>query len=241
MITKIDRKIKYDKSNPEFPYYHKDIFDGSVIKRIDPKLAHDFILNKHYAQRLPNIKYAFGYFNCDNELMGILTIGKPASNSLCKGVCGEEYSKYVYELNRLCLDGNYIQNVLSHFVGKCLRLLKKENIILVSYSDKSMNHNGYIYQATNFIYTGSTKERTDKYVPDGKHSRHYTEEFNHLRTFRSSKNRYIYFIGKMKKEFLNNLKYEILPYPKNENKRYILGEKIKTKILNKNTNEVYEI
>ena len=29
---------------------------------------------------------------------------------------------------------------------------------MVSYADSGMNHCGYIYQATNWIYTGATKE-----------------------------------------------------------------------------------
>jgi hypothetical protein len=100
-----------------------------------------------------------------------------------------------------------------------------------------MNHNGYIYQATNFIYTGKTKSRTDKYVPNGKHSRHYTDEHNHLRKYRSSKHRYIYFTGKNKK-WLNRLKYSIMDYPKGKNDYYILGEKLRTKIINKNDNSI---
>lgn len=72
------------------------------------------------------------------------TFGKPASNSLCKGICGEKYSENVYELNRLCrVDG--WKEPLSMFVSRCLRELKNKNWIVVSYSDMAMNHHGYIY------------------------------------------------------------------------------------------------
>ena len=70
------------------------------VRRIDSKETYDFILNKHYAKRIPSISYAFGLYK-KNELFGIMTIGKPASNSLCVGIAGKVYSKYVYELNRL--------------------------------------------------------------------------------------------------------------------------------------------
>jgi hypothetical protein len=33
--------------------------------------------------------------------------------------------------------------------------------IVVSYADTAMGHIGYIYQASNFLFTGTTKERTD--------------------------------------------------------------------------------
>lgn len=210
------------------------------IKKIEPKLTYDFILNKHYAQRKPSISLAFGLY-INEKLEGILTIGKPASNSLCEGICGKEYKSYVYELNRLCVNENLPKNTLSKFVGGVLKQLKDTKIILVSYADKGANHHGYIYQATNWIYTGKTKERTDKYVPNGKHSRHYTNEFNHLRKIRSSKFRYVYIPNKgFRKECLKIMNYKIEPYPKGDNKCYVLGERIKQKILNKNTNLIYE-
>jgi hypothetical protein len=203
-----------------------------MISKITYKQAINFLLPRHYSGRKPSITYSFGYFE-DNILKAVCTFGKPASNSLCVGVCGNKYSLNVYELNRLCVDGE-IKIQLSNFVGWCLRELKKYNLIIVSYADKQMNHNGYIYQATNFIYTGATKSRTDKYVEGGKHSRHYdNENQNGLRKFRSSKHRYIYFAcdKKHKKQFIKSLNYKIESYPKEKNKNYVLGEFIEPIII----------
>ena len=106
-------------------------------------------------------------------------------------------------------------------------MLKKENWIIVSYSDTAMHHSGYIYQACNFIYTGKTKERTDKYTENGKHARHYdNDKQGEYRVVRSAKHRYIYFCTSnkaLKKEWKENLRYPILPYPKEQNQNYILG------------------
>jgi hypothetical protein len=195
------------------------IKDKYIVKSIDSYLCKDWLLNKHYAKRLCSISYSFGLFN-NNILIGILTIGKPASNQLCIGVCGIENSRYVYELNRLCINENIEKNVLSFFLSKSLKLIK-ENMILISYADTKMNHTGYIYQATNWLYTGKTKERTDIGFEDGKHSRHYKKDIDYSnRKFRSSKHRYIYFLGKLKNKFKNELKYKIENYPKGDNKRY---------------------
>jgi hypothetical protein len=189
------------------------------VVSIDSYLCKDWLLYKHYAKRIPSISYSFGLYS-DNLLIGILTIGKPASPQLCDGICGKEYSSFVYELNRLCINDGLEKNVLSYFVSKCLKLINK-NMILVSYADTKMNHNGYIYQATNWIYTGATKERTDIGFEDGSHSRHYDKNIDYsIRKHRSSKHRYVYFIGKLKKQFIKNLKYDILNYPKGENKKY---------------------
>lgn len=210
-----------------------------VVKQVESKDCMDFILHKHYAQRKPPISLAYGLFD-GGKLIGVLTIGKPASNSLCEGLCGKEYKQYVYELNRLCVVEGLPKNTLSYFVSKVLKDLSDKKIILVSYADEGMGHHGYIYQATNWFYTGKTKERTDKYTPNGKHCRHYNEEFNHLRKFRTSKYRYVYIPNKrFKKEVLKFLNYDILPYPKGDNSRYVFGEKMKTKILDKNTGRVF--
>ena len=201
----------------------------NIIKYAEAK---DFLLPRHYSGRVPNIMHAFGYYE-RGELVVVCTFGKPASNSLCIGVCGREFSSKVVELNRLCSDG-LTEITLSKFVSMCLKSIGDR--IVVSYADTGANHNGYIYQATNFIYTGATKQRTDKYVPNGKHSRHYdknaTEEFRKVRT---SKHRYIYICGSksFKRLAFKNLNYSVEDYPKSENKRYILGEYIKDKIVRK--------
>ena len=90
-------------------------------------------------------------------MIGICTIGKPPSPSLCIGICGESESQYVYELNRLVVNDGLPKNSLSYFVSRVLQLLPQT--ILVSYADTSQNHHGYIYQATNWIYTGLTQKR----------------------------------------------------------------------------------
>lgn len=74
------------------------------FRKIDSKTAVDFLLPRHYSGRKPSISYAFGCYQ-NESLIAVCTFGKPASNSLCIGVCGPEYSHNVFELNRLCTDG----------------------------------------------------------------------------------------------------------------------------------------
>lgn len=205
---------------------------SNIYKKIDYKTAINFLISRHYSGRKPQIKYAFGCFEND-KLIAVLTVGKPASNSLCKGVCGEQYSTKVYELNRLCVDG-ILEKPLSNFVSYCLKELKKENIILISYADTDMNHVGTIYKATNWIYTGQTKQRTDKFTEGNKHSRHYDKEAKEqFRKIRSSKHRYIYFCCSKKetKKLKSKLKYPVKEYPKGKSHRYILGDFQKPKII----------
>ena len=212
-----------------------DSYKVLPIKYNDTK---PFILNIHYAKRIPSITYSFGLF-FKNELVGIVTYGSPPSQSLCRGIAGDECRKIVLELNRLVLKNNII-NEASFLVANSFKLLKKPTII-VSYADTSQNHTGYIYQATNFIYTGLSDKRTEwREINTNKHSKTICEQYSlnerknnpdkfHL-VDRPRKHRYIYIIAnkKDKKNILKKLKYPILEYPKFQNKNYKTNTNIQT-------------
>lgn len=207
---------------------------GSYIIEIDYRTAIDFLLPRHYSGRKPVISKAFGWYDEMDNLKAVCTFGKPASPPLCKGICGEKYSGSVYELNRLCRVDDW-KDPLSHFVSVCLKRLRENNWIIVSFSDTAMNHHGYIYQACGFLYTGCTRERTDKFVPNGGHCRHYKEsDQGEYRRVRSAKHRYVYFCTnskKLKKDWLSSLNYPVLPYPKGDNSNYKLGQFLKSQTI----------
>ena len=194
------------------------------VKKIDYQDTKPFILNIHYAKRMPSISFAYGLFY-ENELVGVVTYGSPPSQSLCKGVAGIEHRKKVIELNRLVLKHNK-KNEASFLVGATIKMLPQPSI-LVSYADTSQNHTGYIYQATNFLYTGlSAKRREWREIGSNKHSKTICEQYTleerreNIARFhqvdRPQKHRYIYIVANKrdKKKLLKELKYPILKYPK---------------------------
>ena len=199
-----------------------------IVLPIKNEETYPWLLQKHYAKRIPQIMYAFGLYE-NNELVGVVTYGIPASPSLCLGICGKEWADKVLELNRLCLQDNS-KNQSSFLVSNSIKLLPKPTIV-VSYADTAQGHVGYVYQATNFLFTGTTKERTDMGGRDGKHSRHSKDPS--IRIFRSAKHRYIYFHGtKPQKKLLRSLlKYDVKLYPKGDSKKYDSGLKVQTQIL----------
>lgn len=216
------------------------------IYHIGYDLATSFLITKHYSGRKPQISKAFGWYDCEgfnsrfdglpdiSHLKCVVTFGKPASRTLCDGICGKDFSENVYELNRLCRVESWVEPI-SQFLSACLRALRGENWIIVSYADTEMNHHWYIYQACNFIYTGETKSRTDMFVDGLKHHRHSKKENqNGIRKVRSAKHRYVYICGSSKNKinkFKKALKYESMPYPKGENKNYVLGEILKPNLI----------
>ena len=165
-------------------------------------------------------------------MCGIVTYGTPPSSTLKKGIAGEGYKSDILELNRLCLRNN-IKNEASTLVGRSLRALPKSKII-VSFADIDQGHSGYVYQATNFIYCGLSAKRTDWKVKgrENLHGQTIADEFRGVKNRaqamrdkygddfylapRSRKHRYIFIVGSKsyKKKVIKDLKYLILPYPK---------------------------
>ena len=162
----------------------------------------------------------------DGELIGVVTYGVPASNNLCIGIAGKQNQFNVLELNRLVIKPGYNgKNYASYLVAHSLKDLPNHTYV-VSYADTAWSHVGYIYQATNFLYTGLSAKRTDNYQPSGKHARHREcneGELGEMRQTRSQKHRYIYLVGdkRTKKRMLKELKYKVIPeYPKGDEVRY---------------------
>lgn len=207
----------------------KSLKDDYYIKEIDFKTAMEVLIDKHYLHRRAPYSHAYGLFEKKtNKLVGVINYGVNASTTLLKGICGDSEKDNVYELNRLWVDDNVPKNGESFLISNTMKLLDKE--IIVSYADTGQGHTGYVYQATNFLYTGMSAPFKDWVVKGKEHLTIATyaygmtveemkKEFgaeNLYRRERSRKHRYIYFNakGKRKKELLKKLCYKILPYPK---------------------------
>jgi hypothetical protein len=106
---------------------------------IENKEAYPFLLEIHYAKRIPSISYTFGLFKSD-ELVGVVCYGTPSSSSLRRGIAGDSHISDILELNRLCLRDN-IKNEASFLVAKSLKLLPKGKII-ISFADTSQGTYG---------------------------------------------------------------------------------------------------
>jgi len=192
------------------------------VREIERDDAIPFLMKVHYARSVPQLMYCYGLF-IDNQLCGVVTYGIPASPSLCRGLAGDEEFYNILELNRLVICDPTPNNA-SFLVGHSLKMLPRHRYV-VSYADlEAWGHVGYIYQATNFLYTGLSASRTDV-ASNGKHSRTaFKKGVDHSqRQPRSRKHRYVYVCAsnkKEKKEMTSKINYPILPYPKGATRRY---------------------
>lgn len=208
------------------------ILDKYHVQQITSKEANDIVVKYHYLHRKASCMYAYGLFH-DENLIGVIIYGKPASPALCKGVCGEDEASKVIELTRLWIQDGTEKNTESYFIGQTLKMLPKEKDIIVSYAEIRAGHVGTVYQATNWIYTGMSDKHV-QWLLDGietNHSRHLFDQYGGINgakkhfgermiaVDRPRKHRYIFFNAdkKRRKELKKKLRYKIQPYPKREN------------------------
>jgi hypothetical protein len=197
-----------------------------------------WLIKRHYAKRPCSISYAFGLYDEKKELQGVCTFGFPPNQEYNDGACvfDKRLSVLTLELNRLIVNEGLPKNSLSFFVARCLGLLPHPCCI-VSYSDPNNGHHGYIYQATNWLYTGTSTTKYQYEFADGStfDIRRGIDTKGEIvgKTKLLPTHRYLMFLGtkKQKRDMMSKLKWKVEPYPKGENRRYDTGEKFSTQSL----------
>ena len=116
-------------------------------------------LNFHYAKAVPVNTFGYSVFNNKNEWCGVILYGTGANNNLATKYNLKQGN--VLELVRMALNGKHEST--SKALAISLKLIKHKIPLcklIVSYADKDQNHNGIIYQATNWYYVGTSMQNT---------------------------------------------------------------------------------
>ena len=212
------------------------IKDDFKVDTIPSNQVKEWLKKKHYAKRMPMaVEHSFGIYR-DSILQGVCVYG-PSSPTVPLTLFGEHGKHKVRELTRLVVNEGLERGVLSFFVSQSLKLLPRP-MCLVSFADKALGHHGYIYQATNWLYTGEGGGTTNVYdsngkpvhnltIGDGCEREHltrsqYLKKYNMREEKAEPKYRYVYFLGSKAevKQMKKDLKLPFLPYPKGDNDRY---------------------
>ena len=134
------------------------IVKSFIVKRVERSDIRDFIQENHYSKSINGCiaDYCYALFDKD-RMIGAMFFGRMAMANQWKRFSDEE--KSVIELRRLCCIDDTPKNTESYFIGKALRLLRKDwgNGVVVSYADKEYGHSGVIYKASNFKMIGEIK------------------------------------------------------------------------------------
>lgn len=203
------------------------------MRKEEYKIAKEFIEKNHYSHSCPKVTLALGFYYKE-KLTTVIVYGQPSGRNLASSIWEGGNEKECWELLRLFSYDYCPKNTESYCIGKSFQYIREhhpEIKVLVSYADSNYGHCGYIYQATNWIYTGiGSNERTlfidgnrvhrrDLYDKYGTSSLMFLKEKFGDRFTYSEKNpkyRYIYILGskKQKKQIHNKLKYKPTDYPK---------------------------
>lgn len=121
------------------------------IYEISKPVAREFVSDWHYSGTCPVITYALGLY-LDNELYGVLVFARP------NGRGSKQAYGNVLEISRLVLLDEAPRNSESWFIARALKWLKSKDAYVgaLAYADPYYGHDGMIYRASNFRYSGRT-------------------------------------------------------------------------------------
>lgn len=127
------------------------------VSRCERSEIKDFIEKWHYSKNINGLRidYCFKLTN-KGELVGAMIYGGVAMAGVWKKYVDKE--EELTELRRLCCIDETPKNTESYFIGKTIRWIRDNTRIklILSYADLTYNHQGIIYQASNFKLVGQT-------------------------------------------------------------------------------------
>jgi len=205
---------------------------------LSKKICDEFVTKKHYTRRASIFWVGFGLVE-DKRIQGVCVFGQP-SPSIQKHAFKDRDFR-LFELARLVVQTK-TPNASSFLVGGALRQLEPRPCAVISYADSEQGHCGFIYQATNWLYTGAVVAHDKMYIVEGKRMHAMTlrdrgitaptrwaKEHNIPMVKPSPKHRYFFLCGNkaQKKTMKKLLNYPIVTeYPKTDPTRYDDGPDI---------------
>lgn len=218
------------------------------IKEISKEQALEMIKKYHYSNTLPKLNKHFLGFYLGDELVGVVTLGwgtRPMHTiqKLFPSLGTADY----FEIGRMAMTDEMPRNSESQMLSQLVKWLKKfhpEIKILFTWADGMLGKVGYVYQASNFIYTGKVggemylqdgikihvRQMKAVLIPKGVKDERLTvrptlEQMRELKIdhFKGSQYRYIYFLCKKaeRQELINECLVSLeMPRPKDDDLRW---------------------
>lgn len=125
-------------------------------------ICEQFVVAKHYSKRASIFWAGFALVE-NGHIEGVAVYGQPSPPIQKHAFRDRDFR--LYELCRVVVQTK-TKNAASFLVAGSLKLLPAPCAV-VSYADMEQGHCGIIYQATNWLYTGSTKSHDKLYLVDG--------------------------------------------------------------------------
>jgi len=196
----------------------------------------EFASRYHYTGA-DSSSWRFGLWN-GPVLHGIVGYNVLTKN-VSKSVFGPDHWEHVWHMSRLVLSDNSPRNSESRLIGASLKRIQNEVPkvwCVLTYAACHAGHVGYVYQATNAIYTGLAAGSECMYLDqdgiqrsrrsldidkfDGASLAERAAARGWKRVDVPKKHRYVYILGSktQRRQRLALLRYPVLPYPKGVSK-----------------------
>ncbi len=146
-----DEMSLWDVENLDAMPRVKDMFVASVSQRETDEFCHRY----HYTERSGATNWRWGLWH-QATLYGVIGYNWP-TRSLCESVFGPDHHQHVWHMGRLAMAEESPRNSESRLIAGSLDRIQREHPevwAVVTYADTTQKHVGYVYQATNALYTG---------------------------------------------------------------------------------------
>ncbi len=199
-----------------------------TVAPVSPEDVREFSRRYHYTETGGNAMWRWGLWH-GVVLHGVVAYNLP-TRSACMSVFGTEYGPdHVWHMGRLVLSDDSPHNSESRLIGGSLRAIAAQHPdtwAVLTYAATDVGHIGYVYQATNAIYTGTAGDPNYYVDETGKRRGTHLDghavgpvraaEMGWTRHSGGPKHRYVYILGNktQRRERTRLLRFPQLPYPK---------------------------
>lgn len=223
MNREVEQSSFWDLDDLTEPVRVRDTVVGPATTRDVSEFCRRF----HYTYGGGNMMWRWGLWH-GVTLLGVIAYNLP-TRSVCESVFGAEHFDKVWHMGRLAMGDSAPPNSESRLIGGSLRAIARDHPqtwAVLSYAATDVGHIGYVYQATNALYTGEagdTKIYTDEtglrrstYLDGRGVTTERAQDLGWTMSIGGSKHRYLYILGnkRERRERLALLRYPVLPYPK---------------------------
>lgn len=187
----------------------------------------EFARRYHYTGTGGNATWRWGLWH-GATLLGVVAYNLPTRET-CESVFGSEHYDKVWHMGRLALADDAPHNSESRLIAGSLRAIRAshENVWgILTYAATDVGHLGYVYQATNALYTGTgghavvyidkRGQRRSDYYASAYVSKADARARGWTVTEGAPKHRYLYVLGSktQRRQRMAQLRLPVLPYPK---------------------------
>lgn len=142
-------------------------FRSATVREISYEEAKSLIIANEYLASMGTTEFAYGLYVGDH-LAGVACFGRTAGTQVAASICGSEHAHRVATLCRgACVHWAHPHSASFLINAACREMTKKGYNIFVAYSDPAAGEIGTVYQASNWLYCGTTSPTEKFRTPSG--------------------------------------------------------------------------